>query len=208
MTERHADLLSKYVLETLKEVDLIDEFQKVLKAYYIEHKQLIAWLETACFELSQLPKKDKATLLVPPEFQNQMELLKIPLKFTLAKGKKKSEDDADANSIRFASELPDAAMHFRAVYLAIQELFGIITTSGLYLQLLEDPIAWGRNSPEGKEAIDSLSSKYEDLLNIVIITLTTASTGKRCNWPKRSREVYSQKHKPRCSNKWSTTSCN
>jgi len=158
MTERHADLLSKYVLETLKEVDLIDEFQKVLKAH-IEHKQLMAWLETACFELSQLPKKEKATLLVQPEFKVQMDLLRIPLKFTLAKGKKKSEDDADANAIRFASELPDVAMHFRSIYLAIQELFGIITTSGLYLQLLEDPIIWGRNSPEGKEAVDSPSSK-------------------------------------------------
>ncbi len=158
MTERHADLLSKYVLETLKEVDLIDELQKVLKPY-LEDKQLIAWLETACFELSQLPKKDKATLLVPPEFKTQMALLEIPLKFSVAKGKKKSEDDDDASAVRFASVLPDATMHFRAIYLAIQELFGIITTSGLYLQLLEDPIVWGRNSPEGKEAIDSPSSK-------------------------------------------------
>jgi hypothetical protein len=156
MTERHADLLSKYVLETLKEVDMIDELQKIIKPV-MEDKQLIVWLETACFELAMLPKKDKATLLVPPEFREQMNLLRIPLKF-VAQGKKKSDDD-DTNAIRFASETSDAAMHFRAIYLAIQELLDIITTSGLYLQLLEDPIVWGRNEPEGKEAVDSPSSK-------------------------------------------------
>lgn len=156
MTERHADLLSKYVLETLKEVDLIDELQKIIKPVMAD-KQLIAWLENACFELAVLPKKDKATLLIPAEFKEQMNLLRIPLKF-VAQGKKKSDED-DPGSTRFASELPDISMHYRAIYLAIQELQGIITTSGLYLQLLEDPLVWGRNSPEGKEAVDSPSSK-------------------------------------------------
>jgi hypothetical protein len=164
LTPRHVDLLSQWVLYSLKEIELIYRFVPVVAELQSKDLQTTKWLKKLSLEMAET--KDPALFNVPPkvwkifsEFYSRLGFEKVPIK-QLSNGPREEDDLNTTVALQPTKEYDDRKQLFRCIYLAIKEARGKFLTSKLFLDLLEDPISrWGRSEPEASESFDSASSQ-------------------------------------------------